>query len=289
MIESMTAPLPSDPLPLFERPYDWEAIDGTMGTGGGVILCGLLDPAAVDALNQETDSYLRSAAASGQADSGSSSYDRFLGHQTLRLHGLLEKVPSSAGLVGSEEIVDWAKRHLEAAGGAVLINAAELIQIQPGERAQLPHRDSDSWPELPIGPDPFVLNAIVALDPCTLENGATYVAAGSWSWDPARRVDRQEFARAVMEPGDGLIFRGDLVHGGGENRSDSRRRVISTSYSVGWLRTVENSFLNLSVDTVRSLEPGLQELLGFRSYDGTTADGGMLGLYENGDPSRLLD
>ena len=147
-------------------------------------------------------------------------YDLFLGHKTLRLHGLVEKVPSSAELIGRTELVAWAERLIGPLASSVLLNAGELIQIQPGEPAQYPHRDSDSWP-VPIGEDPIIVNAIVALDPCTLENGATYVAPGSWQWEPKRQARADEFARAVMDPGDAVLFRGDLIHGGGENASVS--------------------------------------------------------------------
>ena len=62
--------------------------------------------------------------------------------------------------------------------GEVLLNAGELIEIRPGEPRQQAHRDSDSWP-IPLGPDPFIVNAIYALDDFTEENGATWIAPDS--------------------------------------------------------------------------------------------------------------
>ena len=171
---------------------------------------------------------------------------------------------------------------------SVLLNAGELIQIQPGEPAQFPHRDSDSWP-VPIGAEPIIVNAIVALDDCTLENGATYVATGSWQWDAKRQPRPEEYARAVMQRGDAVLFRGDLIHGGGENQSEDRRRALSISYCAGWLRPVENSFLNLSRETVRQQPEALAGLLGYAAHDGTQNRGGMVGLFENGDPARVLE
>ena len=132
------------------------------------------------------------------------------------------------------------------------------------------------------------MNAIIALDPCTLENGATYVAPESWRWDAAHKPNDNEFTRATMNAGDALLFRGDLVHGGGANQSDARRRVFSISYCAGWLRPVENSFLNISRETVRTLSPSLQALLGYAAYDGSDRNGGLVGLYENGDPGNAL-
>jgi hypothetical protein len=47
--------------------------------------------------------------------------------------------------------------------------------------------------------------------------------------------------------------------------------------------------LNLSRETVRPLTSKLQALLGYAPYDGTQQLGGMIGLYENGDPARALE
>ena len=42
---------------------------------------------------------------------------------------------------------------------------------------------------------------------------------------------------------------------GGANTTDARRRVISLSYCAGWLRPVENSYLNVTRATVERLTP----------------------------------
>ena len=282
--------MPPEPgqLPRFARPYDWDQIDHAVRTLGGAIVLGLLSREELDPLDQEIDAHLKTHAEAAAPASGSRVYDVFLGHKTLRLHGLLEKVPSSEELIGRPELVGWAERLLGPIASSVLLNAGELIQIQPGEPAQYLHRDSDSWP-VPIGEHPIVVNAIVALDPCTLENGATYIAPGSWRWDPERQPQAHEFARAVMDPGDAVLFRGDLVHGGGENESNERRRVISISYCAGWLRPVENSFLNLSRSTVSKLPPKLQAIVGYSAHDATRRGGGIVGLFENGNPARALN
>jgi hypothetical protein len=277
-----------DELPRFAHPYDWAQIDSAVQTMGGAIAEDMLTSSEIESLNDQVDESLALHGDLANAATGSGGYDTFLGHKTLRLHGLLEKAPASANLIGRAELVEWAERMIAPVASSVLLNAGELIQIQPGEPAQYLHRDTDSWP-IPIGAHPHLVNAIVALDPCTLENGATYVAPTSWQWEPRRKPQESELIRAIMKPGDALLFRGDLVHGGGENTTDSRRRVLSISYCAGWLRPVENSFLNLSHETVRPLPPKLQALLGFAPYDGTERLGGMIGLYENGDPARALE
>ena len=275
-------------LPHFSQPYDWPAIDTATMTTGGVILDGFLKSDESESLNKEIDQYLEINSNAGNPESGSSRYDLFLGHKTIRLHGLINKVPTTKDLIGKPSLVEWATRMLKGKASSVLLNAGELIQIQPGEPPQYAHRDTDSWP-LPIDADPVIVNAIVALDDFTSENGATKIAPGSWNWEPNRKPTEDEYAQAVMNKGDALLFRGDVIHGGGENKSNSRRRALSISYCVGWLRPVENSFLNLSVETVRELPEQLQSLLGYSAYDGSDQNGGMIGLYENGDPGKALD
>jgi ectoine hydroxylase-related dioxygenase (phytanoyl-CoA dioxygenase family) len=283
------APAHRDRLPRAAPPHDWRSIDALVRTTGGVVVERLLADAAVRRLNGEIDAYLSQHPRAGAPRSGNRLYDDFLGHGTLRLQGLTEKLPSAAELVGHEALVEWAQRLMAPLAGSVLLNAAELIQIGPGEPAQLLHRDSDSWPAVPLGETPFIVNAIVALDAFTLENGATHVFPESWAWDAARRPLDAAAVRATMRPGDALCFRGDLLHGGGANTSDRPRRAISISYCVGWLRTVEAHFLHVPPQRARSLPRRVRELLGYAVHDGTRQAGGLLGLYECGDPAEALE
>ena len=275
-------------LPEFSKPYDWQAIDEAVRGVGGVILKSFMAPADVRALNADFDRYLQENSNKAAANSGSDLYNDFLGHKTLRLHGLVEKVPATRPLIGSEDLISWAERMMAPVSNSVQLSAGEMIQIQPGEPAQLPHRDSDSWSQFPLGGAPIVVNAIIALDATTEENGATHVAPGSWEWDAERTALSQEFTRAVMDAGDAVLFRGDTIHGGGANNSQNRRRVLSVSYCAGWLRPVENNFLNVSPEIVRTLPTRLQDVLGYAAYDGIAQGGGMIGLYEGGDPHRAL-
>ena len=270
------------------RPYDWPSIDAIIQEEGGVILEGLFSSDEVAGFNRDVDAYLAAREEAGRPQSGSSAYDRFLGHRTVRLQGLIEKFDHAADWIGRRELVDWAERSVEPIATSVLLNAAELIQIGPGEPEQYLHRDSDSWPMAPLGTHPLLVNALVALDAFTLENGATRIAPGSWRWERDRKPTPDEILRAQLAIGDVLLFRGDIVHGGGANASDRPRRAISITYCAGWLRPVENSFLNISRERVKTLPKHVQGLLGYSSYDGTRDNGGLVGLFENGDPGVLL-
>jgi ectoine hydroxylase-related dioxygenase (phytanoyl-CoA dioxygenase family) len=273
-------------MPRHQAPLDWSRIQADVAKTGGVIVKSLFSRDQVTSLNQEVDDYLTRK--SGLPASGSNQYDKFLGANTVRLHGLIEKTPSAADWIGRKELVDWASESIAPIATSVLLNAAELIQIGPGEPNQYIHRDTDSWPAAAIGGTPLVVNALIALDEFTLENGATRVIPGSWDWDRKRRASDNEILRAEMQPGDALLFRGDILHGGGANLTDKPRRGLSITYCAGWLRPVENSVFNIPRSKASKLPARTQQLLGYHLYDGSSHQGGLLGLYENSDPSVLF-
>ena len=269
-------------------PYDWERIHADVQSTGAAIVRELFSANEVDELNAQVDGYVLAHPGAGLPDTGSEAYDRFLGGQTIRLQGLLDKLPAVADWLGNERLLAWAERSMAPLASSVLLSAGELIQIGSGEPRQFLHRDSDSWPATVTASDPYVVNAIVALSKFTEHNGATWLVPGSWQWPRERRAVPGEFLQALMRPGDAVLFRGDVLHAGGANETEAPRRALSISYCAGWLRPVENSLLNVSRERVRELPDHLQGLLGYRAYDGSAQAGGMLGLYENGDPGAVL-
>lgn len=275
-------------LPEFGTLHDWSPIDAAVLDVGGAVVRRVVPRPVVDALNAEIDAHLAGLPGGGLPDTGSAVYDRFLGHRTVRLHGLAAKLDGVVRLLDGEIVTPWARRLLAPVTPSPLLNAAELIQIGPGEPAQYPHRDTDSWEQLPTGGAPYLVNAIIALTPFSIDNGATRVAPGSHRWDRSRRMSDDEVARAELGVGDALLFRGDVLHGGGANDTDTPRRGLSISYCAGWLRTVENHQLNVPPVVAASLPDTVQELLGYRTHDATGTGGGLVGLYENGDPAAAL-
>ena len=262
---------------------DWSAVDRDVAEHGGAIVRGLFPVDVVERVAADIDAHLANDAAVGLPDTGDDGYDRFLGHNTKRLHGLLNVAPASEEMVADERVVGWADRTITS--GGMQLNAAEYIEIGPGEPAQFPHRDTDSWPAL-VEHDPIIVNAIVAIDETTLDNGATWVAPGSHAWDRDRRVTDGEWARATLSPGDAVMFRGDVVHRGGANETDRRRRVVSLSYCADWLRTVENNYLNVDRAQVAAASPLVQRLLGYTPA--RSPSGGLIGLQHGEDPTTLL-
>lgn len=150
---------------------------------------------------------------------------------------------------------------------AYQINLTQAISIGPGEVNQIIHQDDPMFPFL--HPDHEVMvNCMWAVDDFTSNNGATGLIPGShkWSREEALALDRNDpegIVSAAMSKGSVLIYLGSTFHGGRANRSEQSRRGVVISYSLGWLRQAENSYLAYSLEQVRRMPERLQRLLGY--------------------------
>ncbi|QFG22456.1 phytanoyl-CoA dioxygenase family protein [Actinomadura sp. WMMB 499] len=276
-------------VPRFYAPFRWDEVDEVTRTLGTAVLTGLVDTDLLARFGGEVDRWLERNPDSACPDSGSPVYDTFMGRRTARLQGLLAKAPAAADLIRHPGILGWARRLLAPVCDGVQLSAAEFIQIGPRERRQYTHRDSDAWWFAPRGPDPLCVNAMVAMTPFDERNGATRVVPGSCGWPEGRRPVDGEAVQPRLDPGDVLLFRADVFHGGGANRTtDQFRRGVVLSYCAGWLRPLENSFLNVPRRVAAGLPEEVAELLGYRIHDSTARGGGIIGTHEYGDPRRAL-
>jgi ectoine hydroxylase-related dioxygenase (phytanoyl-CoA dioxygenase family) len=149
--------------------------------------------------------------------------------------------------------------------GHYQLSAPTGIEIGPGERAQVLHRDDGVYP-LPADYPNVVVNTMWALDDFTLENGATRLVPGSHRWTDRRPAEDDAVINAVMPAGSVLFYVGKIWHGGGANRTDRARLGVILEYVAGWLRAQENHLLAVPRDVVLGLPERLQELLGYNIY-----------------------
>lgn len=160
-------------------------------------------------------------------------------------------------------ITGLAQQFLGPYTDKIQLHLTQVINIQPGQGAQPRHRDRLAWggyvpPE--IEPQ---FNTLWALTDFTEENGATRVVPGSVKWPTERRATDEETIQAVMKAGSVLLYSGSVIHGGGQNLSDSDRTGINITYCLGWLRTEENQYLSCPPSVAKNLDPDLQEMLGY--------------------------
>jgi ectoine hydroxylase-related dioxygenase (phytanoyl-CoA dioxygenase family) len=178
-------------------------------------------------------------------------------------------------------ITDLARQFLEPYTDKIQVHLTQIINIQPGQGVQPRHRDRLAWGGyLPSDIEPQ-FNTMWALTDFTEENGATRVVPGSVSWPTDRRATDEETIQAVMTAGSVLLYSGSVIHGGGENLSDSDRTGVNITYCLGWLRTEENQYLSCPPHVAKELDPELQELLGY------TMGSYALGYYS--DPEGVTD
>jgi len=226
-------------------------------------------------------------------DYGEPEAEEFLGYQTVRLNGLVNKAPNYIDLISDERLLSLMDHFLAPNCGQYRLNSSEIIEIHGGETAQVLHWDDVIWPAHFWAPDQLLqFNVMVAATDFTESNGATQVVPGSHKWDHNKREAKpNEITQAVMKAGSAVFIPGKTLHGGGNNFDGSKRRAIVASYVLGWLRTQENHFLHTSVDDAREWPERVRQLLGYDLYAhyDDNIEAGPLGYYEHGSPSALFE
>ena len=226
-------------------------------------------------------------------DYGEPEAEEFLGRQTVRLNGLMNKAPNYIDLISDERLLTVMDHFLGPQCGQYRLNSSEVIEIHGGETAQELHWDDVIWPAHFWAPDKLLqFNVMVAATDFTENNGATQVVPGSHQWDhSSREAKAEEVALATMKAGSAVFIPGKTLHGGGTNTDGTKRRAIVASYVLGWLRTQENHFLHTSVKQAKAWPQRVRELLGYDLYAhyDENIQGGPLGYYEYGSPSVLFE
>lgn len=256
-----------------ETPLGSEALAGKVREEGWVVLEGVLDPVQCEAWLRAVD---RSMAAA-EVPFGP---NEFLGRHTRRLFNLLARDPVFAEVPVHGRILDVVQQVLD---DQCLLSSLTAIEMQPGETDQPIHADDGSI-GLPKPHPPITCTAIWALTDFTEQNGATRLVPGSHLRERSPRAgDAPETERAVMGAGSVLLYHGSAWHGGGANRSRSRRVGIVANYCAGFLRQEECQLLALPREQVRSFPPALQRLVGYSTYRG------LLGHVDQRDPAEWVD
>jgi ectoine hydroxylase-related dioxygenase (phytanoyl-CoA dioxygenase family) len=240
---------------------------------GFTIVVDAIDPSMVDSLN---DDLVRLEHELGVTPAGND----FEGHHTVRIYNLLvhgalyEQIPVDPTVLPIVEgVLDRG----------CLVSSLSSISIDPGETAQPIHADDQLIP-IPKPHPPVVCNTMWALTDFTEENGATRVVPESHLWDHDPEYGKPfPSIPAEMPKGSVLIWHGSLWHGGGANRSDTRRVGIAMNYCAGYVRQQENQQLGIPRDIARGFSTRLRELVGYSVYNA------LIGHIDKHDPIELLD
>lgn len=170
-----------------------------------------------------------------------------------------------------------------APGGRYQLHVSAALEIGPGARKQILHREEDTIPFFPVPRPNLVVATMWAISDFTANNGGTLLVPGSHKWPAERRAEPDEIRAAEMPAGSVLFWMGGTLHAGGANVSDDWRYGVILSYSVGWLRQEENQSLAVPLAMSKQLAPELQDMLG------NTVNGALGFHYERGLPTEILN
>ncbi|WP_410673380.1 phytanoyl-CoA dioxygenase family protein [Amycolatopsis sp. cmx-4-68] len=245
-----------------------EADLAALDRDGYVILDNLLSPEDCDRIRAATEPLL-----------DCTGRNTFEGERTQRVYSVLEKTRVCDRLVDHPRVLALLDRLFLP---NYLLSQLQIINILPGENAQLLHFDDGFYP-LPRPRPPLGAATIWAIDPFTETNGATVVLPGSHHWDDRRPEATDRPVSVVMDQGSCVFFIGTLWHGGGANRSDATRLAVTAQYCEPWLRPQEAFTLSTSRDCARAVSEDIRRMLGYSIHPP------FIGQVDGMHPKRLLE
>jgi ectoine hydroxylase-related dioxygenase (phytanoyl-CoA dioxygenase family) len=197
------------------------------------------------------------------------------------MSGIIKKSSVSRKMATLPQVLGVMDHFLLKSCREYQLNLTQAIQICTGEPAQIIHTDELLFPFDHPGCQ-AMLNCMWAVTDFTADNGATIVVPGSHKWEKDRQPQPHEITQGIMPAGSLLIYFGGLLHAGGANATKHPRTGLVLSYCLGWLRQVENHYLAISLEEIRSYPERLQRLLGYFVHEPN------MGCVEGQDPIRLV-
>lgn len=135
------------------------------------------------------------------------------GFVKLATHPLYNEV---ASLILTSKYTYWLGQERHTSISRPQISSTVAFQVNPGSKQQGLHRDEIDY-HTREGEEPMMMGAVTAVMRTTKANGATVVIPGSHKWSGERCPQEHETVAAELEPGDTLMFLGNVYHAGGAN------------------------------------------------------------------------
>jgi ectoine hydroxylase-related dioxygenase (phytanoyl-CoA dioxygenase family) len=202
----------------------------------------------------------------------------FEGRMTQRVYSVLNKTRTCDRIADHPRVLALLDRLFLP---NYLLSMLQVINILPGEQAQLLHTDDGFYP-LPRPRAALGAATIWAIDDFTADNGATDIIPGSHLW-AQRTPEETEREPVVMKAGSCVFFLSTLWHGGGANRSADPRLAVTAQYCEPWLRPQEAFTLSTTRDTVRAVSEDIRRMLGYSIHPP------FIGQVDGMHPKRLLE
>ncbi len=234
----------------------FEAVTDVLRRDGAVIIGELVDPGVMDHIRNELAVHL---------DATPFGEEEFTGTRTKRTGSLVARSAGFREIAVHPTVLGTLDRVLGDHTTAYQLHLTQVIDLAPGQGSQTVHRDQWAFDFFPF-PAGFEVecHTMWAMTEFTEANGATRVIPGSNHWEDKLRPSIDETVPAEMTKGSVLLYLGSVYHGGGANRTETRRLGINVGYTLAWLRQEENQYLACPVEIARTLPTGLARLMGYQ-------------------------
>lgn len=205
--------------------------------------------------------------------------DFYPGH-TRRITSLMGRSSVARDLAMDKTISGLCDWHLLPNSSEYQVHVTAALEVGPGARDQILHREEDPFPFFDVPRPNLILATMWAVTDFTVANGGTQIVPGSHRWVGDRTAEPHEVVRAEMPAGSVLVWLGGTLHGAGANVTDDEWRYgVIITYSLGWLRQEENQSFTMPLRDALELPEATRRRLGFdMDYNGA------LGIY---DPTVL--
>lgn len=238
-----------------DDPDDMYAV---LSEAGCLVVRDLADQVAVAAVRAELSAHM--ATAKVEADDP----DGFYPGITRRVVALMHRSPTMRDLMMHPTVEQLGDRHLLTNCTKWQLNVSAALEVGPGARDQILHREEDLYPYFELPRPNLILASMWALSDFTADNGGTQLVPGSHRWERGRRAEPDEIVRAEMTAGSVLFWLGGTLHGAGANvTADDWRYGVVLTYNLGWLRQEENQHVSMPLADALALPKAMRGRLGF--------------------------
>ncbi|MEM7140697.1 MAG: phytanoyl-CoA dioxygenase family protein [Actinomycetota bacterium] len=241
-----------------------DSMYGMLADAGCLVIHDMLPEAGVESVRAELAATMTDAHV--HADDP---HDFYPGN-TRRIVGLMERSPTALEMMMDPRIGALNDRHLLPNCSAYQLHVTAGLEVGPGARDQILHREEDLFPFFTPPRPHLILATMWAISDFSVDNGGTQLVPGSHRWDADRVATPDEIARAAMPAGSVLVWLGGALHGAGANATEDEWRYgVILTYSLGWLRQEENQHLSMPLAKAFELPDETRGRMGFdMDYEG---------------------
>ena len=253
----------SESIPRFSKSDSQGDMAKALREAGCAVITGLTNDEQRAELRTELAEHLGAAEFKTADDSGD-----FYPGRTRRVTALVVRSKAAQRLILDPQVKALCDEMLLPNCERHQLHVTAALEVGPGARAQILHREEDSFTFFPIPRPNLIVATMWAISDFRVDNGATLLVPGSHLWSADRAHTPEEVVSAEMPAGSVLLWLGGTLHGAGANRSNDSRYGVILTYSLGWLRQEENQYLDVPPEMASRLSSELLEVIGYKMYAG---------------------